>query len=125
MAAKLFFFLTLAVLCASHAGGSASAAPTSTDDLLRLCRSSGAGANAGFCRGYIQAMMDAISDNPELGCLPGADSIDQVRDAVVNYLTTYPEVRGFPAYVAVAHALSRTYSCKLVPQERTPSLSTP
>lgn len=125
MASKLFFLPTLAVLCASQMPATASAASTSADDLLRLCRSSGLGADPAFCRGYIQAMVDAVSDNPELGCVPAPVSVDQIRDSVMNYLTAYPEVRSFPAYVVVANALSRLYSCKVGPQGRAPSVTMP
>lgn len=125
MASKRFFLLAFAVLCAAHSREPASAASTSADDLLRLCRSSGLGADPAFCRGYIQAMVDAVSDNPELGCMPAPVSIDQIRDSVVNYLTTYPEVRNFPAYVVVADALSRIFSCKVEPPGHGPSITAP
>jgi hypothetical protein len=119
MPSKLIPLAILAVLSMAGTHPAASAPQRTGGDLLRFCSTRNSAQDAGFCRGYIQAMTDAISDSPELGCLPDIQPIDHLTEVVVDYLNTYPEMRSYPAYVVVADALTRAYPCRqtLSPRE--------
>ena len=117
---RWYIFRLALIGAASACGGvqTATAAPQNGSDLLRVCAHAAPDKDAGFCLGYIHAMVDTIADSPELGCLPSMGTIDPLKDVVVQYLTAYPEMRTYPAYLVVADALSRAYPCAQTPVKK-------
>jgi len=83
------------------------------NDLYRLCQSA---ERNGLCTGYIMGVVDYLNADREFlkkaGCVPAGVASDRVRDVVVKYLSDNPQVRDLPAWGAVVHAVTQTWSCE-------------
>ena len=104
----------------AYSGGTDAAAGNSFEGgngLYGVCSTPQLG-EQGYCLGYVVGTLDTLFDAqekgtmPQLVCVPGNVSGNQVRDVVVNYLAGHPEQRHFAASSLVLRALSMAFPCK-------------
>jgi len=78
-------------------------------DFLSVCTNPAD--EAGFCQGYVQAVVDGLHRPGEDFCPPVTTSRANVVDDVVDQLRTEPRLRGASAFSVVYAYLVVTFPC--------------
>jgi hypothetical protein len=108
------------LLAAMVVSGSVLAQGLSGNELWKKCRASddqayGGYASTGFCIGYIRGVADVMLLHDVWDrslCFPKNVNLRQVRDVVIKYLETYPQMRHSPASLLIADALGDAFPCQ-------------
>ena len=79
-------------------------------DFLSVCTSS-APDEAGFCQGYVQAVVDGLHRPGEQFCPPSTTGRGQVVGDVVDQLQTEPSLRSASAFSVIYAYLVVTFPC--------------
>jgi hypothetical protein len=86
-----------------------------SDELIRLCATPDDRSEKEDCLGYVTGVADALDGNAIDGiraCVPADVSRKQVRDAVVTWLKSNPQLHRFRAASLVATAIAKAYPCR-------------
>lgn len=78
------------------------------------------------CMGYVEGVSDAVALETSIGgdlfgwtaCIPAEATASQVRDVVVKYLKSHPELRHLGAPSLVASAIGEAFPCRQRPATR-------
>lgn len=80
-------------------------------DFLTVCSRTDPGW-IGFCRGYVQAVVDLLPNSGKRICAPRGLSREQIVTTVVRYLNAAKEFGGFNAASVVEAVMEREWPCR-------------
>jgi hypothetical protein len=68
-----------------------------------------------MCLGYIMGIVDALDGNQiggQKACFSASMTGGQIRDVVVKFLQSHPEIRHYQASGVVTEALAQAFPCR-------------